>query len=273
MRGERARRAWRGQRGAGWLALALLAALSGSPAPAAPSEQRDPWAELRNRMVDEQIRSRDVHRRDVLRAMREVPRHLFVPEPQRSQAYDDHPLPIGSGQTISQPYIVALMTTLLDVGPKSKVLEIGTGSGYHAAVLSRVAGEVYTMEIVDDLGRQARQTLERLGYKNVQVRIGDGYKGWPEKAPFDAIVLTAAPPRIPQPLVDQLKPGGRMVLPVGGFWQDLLVVTKQADGSVRTRKVLPVRFVEMTGEVKGRLGLAPTPPVDPVPPGPLRQIP
>jgi protein-L-isoaspartate(D-aspartate) O-methyltransferase len=252
------------------LALAALVAGMTVAAPPAAAGGGDAWAELRRRMVDEQIRSRDVDRPDVLRAMGEVPRHLFVPAPQRSESYDDHPLPIGKGQTISQPYIVALMTALLDLGPDSKVLEIGTGSGYHAAVLSRVAGQVYSMEIVDDLGRQARQTLERLGYRNVQVRIGDGYKGWPEQAPFDAIVLTAAPPRIPQPLLDQLKPGGRMVLPVGRFWQDLLLVTKRADGTIEQRKVLPVRFVEMTGEVRDRAGLTPDPQADPGPPGPVR---
>jgi protein-L-isoaspartate(D-aspartate) O-methyltransferase len=249
------------------LALAVLLTVTVPPAWAGSG---DAWAELRRRMVDEQIRGRDVHRPDVLRAMGEVPRHLFVPEAQRGESYDDHPLPIGNGQTISQPYIVALMTGLLDLGPESKVLEIGTGSGYHAAVLSRVAGQVFSIEIVDDLGRQARQTLERLGYRNVHVRIGDGYKGWPEQAPFDAIVLTAAPQRIPQPLLDQLKPGGRMVLPVGRFWQDLLLVTKHADGSIEQRKVLPVRFVEMTGEVRDRAGFAPSPPVDPAPPDPVR---
>ena len=247
-------------------ATALLLTLLGLLPPALPpaAADRDPYAQLRRRMVEEQIRSRDVTRRDVLRAMAEVPRHEFVPAAQRAQAYDDQPLPIGNGQTISQPYIVALMTSLLELGPKARVLEIGTGSGYHAAVLSRVAGEVYTIEIVDDLGRQARQTLEKLGYRNVHVRIGDGYQGWPDKGPFDAIVLTAAPPRIPQPLLDQLKPGGRMVLPLGTFWQDLLVVTKAADGTLEKRKVLPVRFVRMTGEVQRPSALVP------VPPGPSR---
>jgi protein-L-isoaspartate(D-aspartate) O-methyltransferase len=247
-------------------AVAMLLALLGLlppaavPADAAGSAGPDPFAGLRRRMVEEQIRSRDVTRRDVLRAMAEVPRHEFVPAAQRALAYEDQPLPIGNGQTISQPYIVALMTSLLELGPKSKVLEIGTGSGYHAAVLSRVAGEVYTIEIVEDLGRQARQTLDKLGYRNVHARIGDGYQGWPEKGPFDAIVLTAAPPRIPQPLLDQLKPGGRMVLPVGTFWQDLLVVTKRADGSIEKRKVLPVRFVKMTGEVQRPSALVPVSP-------------
>jgi protein-L-isoaspartate(D-aspartate) O-methyltransferase len=184
--------------------------------------------------------------------MEEVPRHLFVPAAERGEAYADHPLPIGRGQTISQPYIVALMTELLAVSRHSKVLEIGTGSGYHAAVLSRVAGAVYTMEIVPSLGEEAGGTLAELGYANVHVRVGDGYQGWPEEAPFDAILLTAAPARIPEPLLAQLKPGGRMVLPLGTVQQELLVLTKRPDGTVETRNVLPVRFVPMTGEAESR---------------------
>jgi protein-L-isoaspartate(D-aspartate) O-methyltransferase len=210
----------------------------------------DPFAHLRRQMVDQQIRGRDVTGRDVLSAMEQVPRHLFVPPQERGQAYQDHPLPIGKGQTISQPYIVAKMTSLLQLDRRSKVLEIGTGSGYHAAVLSRVAGEVYTIEIVESLGKQARDVLARLGYRNVHVRIGDGYQGWPEEGPFDAIVLTAAPTRIPDPLLQQLKRGGRMVLPLGESWQDLLLVTKLADGTLVKKRVLPVRFVPMTGEAQ-----------------------
>jgi protein-L-isoaspartate(D-aspartate) O-methyltransferase len=205
---------------------------------------------LRSQMVQKQIRARGVSDERVLAAMQEVPRHLFVPDTELAQAYEDHPLPIGSGQTISQPYVVALMTSLLGVTPQSRVLEIGTGSGYQAAVLSRLACEVYSIEIVPDLAGRALGTLARLGYDNVHVRIGDGYRGWPEAAPFDAIVLTAAPPSVPSPLVDQLKAGGRMVLPVGSREQDLLVLTKGADGKVRQEKVLPVRFVPMTGEAQ-----------------------
>jgi protein-L-isoaspartate(D-aspartate) O-methyltransferase len=182
--------------------------------------------------------------------MEQVPRHLFVPEEVRGQAYGDHPLPIGSGQTISQPYIVGLMTQLLGVKPGDRILEIGTGSGYQAAVLSRVASEVYTIEIVRPLGEQAGRTLSRLGYSNVHTRIGDGYKGWPDAAPFDGIVVTAAPPEVPRPLLDQLAVGGNLVVPVGDSWQDLKVYTKQKDGSFHQRKVLPVRFVPMTGEAQ-----------------------
>jgi protein-L-isoaspartate(D-aspartate) O-methyltransferase len=210
-----------------------------------PSQRRQ-----RLQMVEQQIRSRGVTSAPVLAAMEQVPRHLFVPDSERGQAYEDHPLPIGGGQTISQPYIVAVMTELLDLPPRSKVLEIGTGSGYQAAVLSRVAGQVYSIEIVPELGARARATLSRLGYENVQVRVGDGYRGWPEAAPFDGILITAAPQAVPPPLVAQLKPGGRMVLPVGGFDQNLIVLTKNPDGTVKQEKVLPVRFVPMTGEAE-----------------------
>ncbi len=212
-----------------------------------PRERR-----LRQRMVEQQIRSRGVTSPQVLAAMAQVPRHLFVPEGERGHAYEDHPLPIGGGQTISQPYIVALMTALLGLPPQSRVLEIGTGSGYQAAVLSRVAAQVYSVEILSELGTRARETLSRLGYENVQVRIADGYRGWPEAAPFDGILLTAAPHAVPPTLIAQLKPGGRMVLPIGGFDQDLIVLTKQPDGTVKEEKVLPVRFVPMTGEAESR---------------------
>jgi len=209
----------------------------------------DPWAAPRRDMVELQIRERGVHQPEVLRAMESVPRHLFIPEEYRDQAYGDAPQPIGWGQTISQPYIVALMTELLELDRGDKVLEIGTGSGYHAAVLSRVAGEVYTIEIIDQLGKQAKTTLQQLGYQNVHVKVGDGYQGWPGEQPFDAIILTAAPPKIPQPLIDQLKVGGRMVVPVGSYVQDLMLLTKTAQG-VEKRTVAPVRFVPMTGEVQ-----------------------
>ncbi|HEV8631338.1 MAG TPA: protein-L-isoaspartate(D-aspartate) O-methyltransferase [Thermoanaerobaculia bacterium] len=215
---------------------------------------RDLWAGARRDMVEQQIRGRGVRQPEVLQAMESVPRHLFIPSEHRDQAYGDAPLPIGWGQTISQPYIVAKMTELLELDRHDKVLEIGTGSGYHAAVLSRVAGQVFTIEIIDELGRQARATLQQLGYENVHVRIGDGYKGWPEEAPFDAIILTAAPPRDPpQPLLDQLKMGGRMVVPVGSFVQDLLLLTKTPHG-IEKRTVAPVRFVPMTGEVQKNPG-------------------
>ncbi|HVS02936.1 MAG TPA: protein-L-isoaspartate(D-aspartate) O-methyltransferase [Thermoanaerobaculia bacterium] len=226
-----------------WLLVWLLALT------AVPAAAQDPFMEQRERMVDEQIRRRGVRGPQVLRAMREVPRHLFVPSETRNQAYEDHPLPIGWGQTISQPYMVALMTELLDLDGDDEVLEIGTGSGYHAAVLSRVAGKVYSIEILGELGLQARSNLERLGYDNVEVRIGDGYQGWPEQAPFDAIILTAAPPKIPQPLIDQLKVGGKMVVPVGSFLQDLLLITRTRRG-IEKRTVAPVRFVPMTGEAQ-----------------------
>jgi protein-L-isoaspartate(D-aspartate) O-methyltransferase len=184
----------------------------------------------------------------VLDAMQSVPRHAFVPDDVRNQAYQDQPLPIGHGQTISQPFIVALMTDLLSVDSDDVVFELGTGSGYQAAVLAQLVDRVYTIEIIPELGRTAEKRLEEQGYDNVEARIGDGYYGWPEAAPFDGIVVTAAANHIPPPLVDQLKPGGRMVIPVGGafFQQELMLVEKQADGSVETRQLLPVRFVPLT---------------------------
>ena len=241
------------------VAIAIVAiaasAMTAPPAhapPNTPDAPDDSYAVPRHRMVEEQVKARDVKDPAVLAAMEEVPRHLFVPAGERGEAYADHPLPIGSGQTISQPYVVALMTELLGVGKGAKVLEIGTGSGYHAAVLSRVMGAVYSVEIIPSLGDEAAKTLARLGYRNVHVRIGDGYKGWPEESPFEGIVLTAAKPSIPEPLLAQLKPGGRMVVPVGRVVQELLVLTKQPDGTVETRSVIPVRFVPMTGEAQER---------------------
>jgi protein-L-isoaspartate(D-aspartate) O-methyltransferase len=176
-----------------------------------------------------------------------VERHRLVPPGEAARAYRNHPLPIGAGQTISQPYIVALSTDLLQPRPGDVVLEVGTGSGYQAAVLAEIVGRVYSIEIVESLGRTAAKRLEELGYDNVEVRIGDGYAGWPEKAPFDGIVVTAAAPRVPQALIDQLKPGGRMVIPVGGASdiQHLKLLTKRADGAVEEKKVLPVRFVPL----------------------------
>jgi protein-L-isoaspartate(D-aspartate) O-methyltransferase len=209
-------------------------------------------------MVDKQIaRHRPTVRSGaVLEAMRQVPRHLFVPSQLRRMAlaYADRPLPIGHGQTISQPYIVALMTEALEVKPNAKILEIGTGSGYQAAVLSELTPAVFTMEIIHALGEKARMRLQSLGYESVKVRIGDGYFGWSEEAPFDGIIVTCAAGHIPPPLVKQLSPGGRMVIPLGGTYQvqRLVVVTKDTQGTVRTQELLPVVFVPMTGAVQGR---------------------
>ena len=218
--------------------------------PKVPSAQNDPDAARRARMVDSQILARGVRDPRVLAAMRKVPRHDFVGSAQRASAYEDHPLPIAGNQTISQPYIVALMTELLELPPKSRVLEIGTGSGYQSAVLGELASEVYSIEIVPELARSAGEKLRQLGYSNVVVREGDGYRGWPEHAPFDGIIVTAAPERIPQPLLDQLSPGGRMVIPVGGFFQELKVFTKGPDGRITEKDIIPVRFVPMTGEIE-----------------------
>jgi len=183
----------------------------------------------------------------VRRALAKVERHRLVPAAQAGAAYRNHPLPIGSGQTISQPYIVALSTDLLQINSSSVVLEIGTGSGYQAAILAEIAARVFSVEIIDTLAKEARKRLEELGYRNIEMKIGDGYQGWPEKAPFDAIVVTAAAPRVPQPLLDQLKPGGRLVIPVGGGGdvQYLKLITKRADGGFDEKRVLPVRFVPL----------------------------
>ena len=187
---------------------------------------------------------------EVLRALNEVGRHEFVPARQRSQAYGNYPLPIGHGQTISQPYIVALMTDLIEPGPADVVLEVGTGSGYQAAVLAKLVSRVYSIEIIEPLAEQAADRLQRLGYTNVETRLGDGYYGWDEHAPFDSIVVTAAASHVPPPLVQQLKPGGKMVIPVGPRFtvQYLLLVEKTDDGEVVTRQITPVRFVPLTGD-------------------------
>jgi len=205
----------------------------------------------RKRMVARQIRERGVSDPNVLNSMLTVPRHAFVRHRDLRRAYADHPLPIGLGQTISQPYIVAYMTEALQLKPDSKVLEIGTGSGYQAAVCAEIAKQVYTIEIVEGLANRATKCLKELGYPNVFVRFGDGFFGWPEEAPFDAIIGTAAAGRIPEPLLEQLKPGGRMILPYGsprGF-QYLVLITKDDKGNLRKRNVMPVTFVPMTGEV------------------------
>ncbi len=201
-------------------------------------------------MVEEQVERRGVKDARVLAAMRAVPRHDFLPENEREHAYEDRPVPIGAGQTISQPYIVALMTELAGIGAEDKVLEVGTGSGYQAAVLAAMTPHVFTIEIVPELHRRAREVLLRQGWAEERMRLGDGYGGWPEEAPFDAIVVTAAPDHVPPALVEQLAPGGRLVIPVGpqGALQHLLVVEKDAQGSVTERRVLPVRFVPLTRE-------------------------
>jgi protein-L-isoaspartate(D-aspartate) O-methyltransferase len=230
----------------------VLSLLGAACLPAAPPARRgDAWAREREAMVRTQIQDRGVRNADVLRVLGQVPRHLFMPEALRDQAYEDHPVPVGYGQTISQPYIVGLMTELLEPARTHKVLEIGTGSGYQAAVLSRLVQHVYTIEIVPELARSAQEKLKQLGYQNITVRLGDGYLGWPQEAPFDRIILTAAPPEIPRALLDQLRPGGRLVAPVGStVWgQELVVVEKTATGKLKKRAVLPVAFVPM---VRGR---------------------
>jgi protein-L-isoaspartate(D-aspartate) O-methyltransferase len=244
-----------------WLAAAVLLVLA---APAAAQRDETSYAAARARMVDDVARMvRDTAREtgretlapSVMAALGRVPRHRFVPPALAHRAYENSPVPIGQGQTISQPYIVALSTDLIEPKPGDVVLEVGTGSGYQAAVLAELVGTVCSIEIVEPLGREAERRLAANGYRNVVVRIGDGYAGWPERAPFDAIVVTAAAPHVPEPLVAQLKPGGRMVIPVdaGAFGQDLLLIRKHADGTLSRTVVLPVRFVPLTGPgVRGR---------------------
>ena len=227
-----------------------------SCSPARPGASlRDDYGELRQAMVAQQIEARGVSDPAVLEAMRAVPRHRFVPEALKAQAYGDYPLPIGLDQTISQPYIVAAMTELLGLRPGDRVLEVGTGSGYQAAVLSALGAEVFTIEILPPLAAEAAQRLAQLGYSNVQVRAGDGYVGWPEQAPFDGILVTAGADHIPTPLQEQLKPGARMVIPVGPSHatQWLKVVVKRPDGRLQEEDVMPVRFVPLIGErARGR---------------------
>lgn len=221
----------------------------------AAGEQDSKWRQQRERLVRDTIeRPRDPRDRvrdpRVIQAMRQVPRHEFVPPAYRAQAYQDHPVPIGYGQTISQPYMVAKMTELLELQPSDRVFELGTGSGYQAAVLSSLVKEVYTIEILAPLGRAARERLARLGYKNVEVKVGDGYFGWPEKAPFDAIVVTAWATHVPPPLLEQLKPGGRMIIPVGNalYQQNLVLVHKgETTQDLRMESIMPVIFVPLTG--------------------------
>jgi len=215
-----------------------------------PSPNSETYRTMRLKMVESQIINRGVRDKRVLRAIREVPRHRFVPDEYKQQAYEDYPLPIGYSQTISQPYIVAYMTEILQLDGSEKVLEIGTGSGYQAAILAQCAKEVYTIEIVEPLCVQARQTLLDLGYTNCQVKCGDGYQGWPEHAPFEAIMVTAAPDHVPPVLIEQLAPGGRMIIPVGKFIQYLRLITKDEQGKVNDKKLIAVRFVPMTGDAE-----------------------
>ena len=231
---------------AAWASLALSA---WGPASAGPAQTDAEWTARRARMVETQIRLRGVTDERVLRAMLKVPRHLFMPEERRMYAYEDHPTPIGLGQTISQPFIVAYMTEALRLAPTDRVLEIGTGSGYQAAVLAELAREVYSMEIIPELADRARATLGSLGCKNVHVRAGNGYLGWPEAAPFDKIIVTAAPDEVPKALVDQLGPNGTMIVPVGVIEQMMTVIRRTPRGLVQ-RETIPVLFVPMTGKPK-----------------------
>lgn len=238
------------------LGLCFLFLVSGScresgqkEGPMRDKSEEEVFKKQREAMVVSQIESRGVRDSLVLKAMREVPRHLFIFENLRNVAYTDGPLPIGESQTISQPYIVALMTELLELKGNEKVLEIGTGSGYQAAILAEIASEVYTIEIIKTLADRAESTLNSMNYENITVRCGDGYQGWEEEAPFDGIIVTAAPDHIPQPLVDQLKTGAKLVIPVGDLFQELLVVTKTEKG-IKKQGVIPVRFVPMTGEAE-----------------------
>jgi len=235
--------------------MVLHLATVGCDSPSEPKgggRGKNSYASERAQMVSEQLAApgRDIRDARVLEAMGAVPRHVFVPEPLRPRAYADHPLPIGFGQTISQPYIVAFMTEALQVGPGQRVLEIGTGSGYQAAVLAWLGAEVYTIEIVEQLAGQARRALNELGVTNVHLRVGDGYAGWPEAAPFDAVIVTCAPEQVPPALVGQLREGGRMIIPVGAPDHQGLQLLEKRGGEVRQRAVLPVRFVPMTGRAR-----------------------
>jgi len=235
-----------------WLVAAYLTLVGcNAPETSTPPPRPADLTAARQQMVREQLTGpgRDIRDPRVLRAMELVPRHEFIPPAIRDQAYEDYPLPIGHGQTISQPFIVAFMTEQLDPQPTDRILEIGTGSGYQAAVLATLAQSVYSIEIVEPLARQAEANLKRLGYDNVKVRFGDGYKGWPEEAPFDAVIVTCAPDHIPTPLIDQLKDGGKMIIPVGQSYgpQELHILTRSGD-RMDQRAIMPVRFVPMTGE-------------------------
>lgn len=226
------------------LCLALAACTDAKP------PQTADLAAQREAMVEQQIAGRGISDPATLEAMRAVPRHEFLPLRLRSEAYMDYPLPIGHGQTISQPFIVAFMTEAIRPQPGEKILEIGAGSGYQAAILAHMGADVYTIEIVEPLAKMARLTLERLGYKNARVKYGDGFHGWPEHAPFDAIIVTCAPDKIPPALVEQLRDGGRMIIPVGGGMNQELVLLRKEGNKIEKQSVLPVRFVPMTGEAQ-----------------------
>ncbi|MEM6453879.1 MAG: protein-L-isoaspartate(D-aspartate) O-methyltransferase [Acidobacteriota bacterium] len=230
------------------LSATILVLLVGAAAPLTAADD-DPFAAARERMVAQQVIERGVRAPAVLAAMNTVPRHLFVPETERDRVYADQPVEIGRDQTLPQAYISARMIELLDLEPGARVLEIGTGSGYEAALLGQLAAQVYTIEIDEELGQRARSTLAAQGYTNVRVKIGDGYRGWPDAAPFDAILLTAAPETVPKPLLDQLRIGGRMVVAVGNVFQDLKLITKTADGT-EAKRVIPVRLAPMEGEIR-----------------------
>jgi protein-L-isoaspartate(D-aspartate) O-methyltransferase len=231
----------------------MLSDRGGEALQAGSESTEQQYAKLRESMVREQLQARDVKDARVLAAMRKVPRHKFVPKNLADSAYEDYPLPLTLGQTISQPYIVGYMTQALQLRGGERVLEIGTGSGYQAAILAELAAEVYTIEILPELASQAQSTLDALGYKNIRIRSGDGYAGWPEAAPFDRIIVTAAPDHIPQPLIDQLKPGGKMIIPVGSVTQELVLVEKNERGISR-RSTIPVIFVPMTGQAQRKKG-------------------
>jgi protein-L-isoaspartate(D-aspartate) O-methyltransferase len=213
----------------------------------AVSDNQPDYDALRQRMIHDQIMARGITDKRILRAFDKVERHLFVDSALMHEAYNDYPLPIDEGQTISQPYIVAVMTDMLELEKDDKVLEIGTGSGYQAAILAEMVDSVFSVEIVESLGLSAQTRLHDLGYGNIFIKIGDGYRGWPEHAPFDAIIVTCAPEEIPQPLIDQLTDGGRMIIPIGGFLQELVLLKKE-DGKLSKKIIAPVQFVPMTGE-------------------------
>ncbi len=229
------------------LGIILLVGLFLYPSIVEADSPEAAFAQKRKQMVDSQIRARGIRDLRVLAAMLKVKRHLFVPSDKRHLAYEDFPLPIGEGQTISQPYIVALMTELLALKGTERVLEIGTGSGYQAAILAELAREVYTIEIMEPLARQSERLLKELNYRNIKVKMGDGFLGWPEFSPFDGIIVTCAPGKIPPPLLEQLAEGGRLVIPVGTYWQDLKLVRK-TKGRIKEEDILSVRFVPMLRE-------------------------
>ena len=241
-----------------WIALAAVAGV-GIGRPCAEAQVEDPYTKARHRMVREAIVPQGVTNPRVIRSMRNTPRHEFVAPEHRSKAYFDMSLPIGARQTITPPFVVAIMTQALDPQPTDKVLEVGTGCGYQAAVLSPLVDSVYTIEIVEELGRKATETLKRLGYKNVHVRIGDGFQGWPEQAPFDKIIVTCSPEKVPQPLVEQLKEGGLLVIPVGERYRQTLYLMRKRDGKLESESLRPTLFVPMTGRAESEREKQPDP--------------